>query len=651
MDGVFLDAKPAKNGLELVLATSRGLERVQVRQEFRIYMVPLGGYSGEDIARSLRDNGLSSWVEEWLKPPWYIDKREVVVVSSPSLHVLERVSRILSSKGVARRVNEYPGVLVEALWRLGVPPGTRVRIGGDGISVVEDLRDPLYDPPPLRIAFLEAYSWHGEIAIPWEKPEYYILECCGVREKLGSPRLVLELLGEINPHIIVSRLEVKYTLPPTRRWLWFDKERNLVSIWGLIEWMRVSWLPFHMAAEAPIGKILTAAEAREAYSRRYLVDPSAPRIEPFRLLHDLASSDMAGAARIPEPGVYWDVYQLDYSSLYPSLIGLHNISSETVWRPGCNDYIIAPGVGHRICRSPRGIVSTVLSWLVERRNAIRRMNPRDERIRERIEAIKWILVSGFGYLGYRNSLFGSITAYECVTAFARRALEIAEEEAGKAGYKLVHSIIDSIFIQPVNPSVSISELMDRIVSRVGVPLKLEAYYKWLYIPPTLKGPGAVNKYYGSLVEGGVKVRGIMMVRRDTPPFIAMVQERAIMSLALAEAPEEFPDKVCEAHDLMDKAVEDIVEGRVPLELLAITRKLSYPVRRPYSYRRSLDSKGLILDKIKYITTSRGPKPIWEIDRSTRHDANYYVILLERARRELPPREWCVNKRIPTGTSE
>ncbi|NOZ30974.1 MAG: hypothetical protein GXO68_03375 [Crenarchaeota archaeon] len=636
MEGVFLDAKPVRGGLKLAIATEEGITYTRVHAVFKAYLKPSPYYTPEEIANGIHHDEIEAWVEEWLKPPWYNEATRVVVVASENPSLLNHVSRTLEAKGVARRVNEYPGPLVTALWELGVPPGTTVRLTANGIEPLEDPRDPLYEPPPLTIASLEAYSWHGPISAPWERADYYLLECCGLRLKLRDPYEALDILDSMRPHIVVSRLETRHQIDTGRHeWLWFDPTRNLVSPWGIIEWMRISWLPYHEAHGAAIGKVLTAAEAREAYKRRFLLDPGTPRAESFRSLRMLTAADMAGAARIPEPGLYWNIIQLDYSSLYPSLIHIHNISSETVERPTCTSYKTAPGVGHRICLDEPGLVSTVLGRLVERRARIKSSGLRDPRVKERSEAIKWILVSGFGYLGYRNSLFGSITAYECVTAYARMALSIAEEEAEKAGYRVIHSIVDSIFIQPVEPEATVEELMERIRVRVGVPLKLEARYYWLYIPPTRKGPGAVNKYYGSLVDGGVKLKGIMAVRRDTPEFIARLQRAVINILSRARDPHSFTQTLSKTRVIVDAAIEALREGRVPLRLLAIERRVGEGVRRPQAYARRLLEQGLIVDRVKYVVTRRGPQPVWELSGEEEYDVGYYMRMVESMLLELP----------------
>src|SRR5437762_6679249 len=76
---------------------------------------------------------------------------------------------------------------------------------------------------------------------------------------------------------------------------------------------------------------------------------------------------------------------------------------------------------------------------------------RDARQREtqdlRRSAIKWMLVTCFGYLGYKNARFGRIEAHESVNAFSREALLTAKEIAEAGGYHLVHAIIDCLWLK------------------------------------------------------------------------------------------------------------------------------------------------------------------------------------------------------------
>jgi DNA polymerase-2 len=58
-----------------------------------------------------------------------------------------------------------------------------------------------------------------------------------------------------------------------------------------------------------------------------------------------------------------------------------------------------------------------------------------------------MLVTCFGYLGYRNARFGRIEAHEAVTAFGREKLLQAKEICEEEGFELLHAITDSLWIR------------------------------------------------------------------------------------------------------------------------------------------------------------------------------------------------------------
>ncbi|MCP4358856.1 MAG: hypothetical protein GY796_12625 [Chloroflexi bacterium] len=78
------------------------------------------------------------------------------------------------------------------------------------------------------------------------------------------------------------------------------------------------------------------------------------------------------------------------------------------------------------------------------------MNRRDCRYRNlkaRADALKWLLVVCFGYLGYKNARFGRIESHEAVTAYGREALLRAKEAAEDLGFTVLHMYVDGIWVQ------------------------------------------------------------------------------------------------------------------------------------------------------------------------------------------------------------
>ncbi len=105
---------------------------------------------------------------------------------------------------------------------------------------------------------------------------------------------------------------------------------------------------------------------------------------------------------------------------------------------------------------------------------------RGENYRRRHIALKWILVTSFGYLGYRNARFGRIEAHEAVTAFGREKLLQAKEIGERRGFRLIHAITDSLWIS--KDSLTEGEVLvlcEEITREAGIPMNLEGIYRWM----------------------------------------------------------------------------------------------------------------------------------------------------------------------------
>src|SRR5208337_4421230 len=66
---------------------------------------------------------------------------------------------------------------------------------------------------------------------------------------------------------------------------------------------------------------------------------------------------------------------------------------------------------------------------------------------QRQAALKWILVCSFGYLGFKNARFGKIDAHIATCAFSRQILRRAVEIAESRGFRLIHGIVDSMWLK------------------------------------------------------------------------------------------------------------------------------------------------------------------------------------------------------------
>jgi len=73
--------------------------------------------------------------------------------------------------------------------------------------------------------------------------------------------------------------------------------------------------------------------------------------------------------------------------------------------------------------------------------------PSPSACKQRRDVLKWLLVCCFGYTGYKNARFGKIEAHEAINALAREKLLVAKEAAEQRGFRVLHALVDSIYVQ------------------------------------------------------------------------------------------------------------------------------------------------------------------------------------------------------------
>ena len=136
--------------------------------------------------------------------------------------------------------------------------------------------------------------------------------------------------------------------------------------------------------------------------------------------------------------------------------------------------------------------------------------------------LKWMLVTCFGYTGYKNAKFGRIDVHERITMTAREVLLETKAIAEKLGFTVLHGIVDSLWVQ----GEPIRGLKQVVEEETGYLTEVETY-DWLVFLRQKDGSGAYNRYYGRLDDGSVKVRGIMMRCGDCPRYVAQMQQAVL----------------------------------------------------------------------------------------------------------------------------
>ena len=281
--------------------------------------------------------------------------------------------------------------------------------------------------------------------------------------------------------------------------------------------------------------------------------------------------------------------------------------------------------------------------------------------KERQNALKWMLVTCFGYLGYKNARFGRIEAHEAVTAYGRDKLLMAKEICEAAGFKVLHGLTDCLWVKKKEVSATgLEELCRRVSAATGVKLALEGRYRWIVFPASRQDPKrpVATRYFGVFEDGSLKVRGLACRRRDTPPLVRRAQEALLKRLADSGAatPAELAALRPELEELAEGLRRRLKEGDLRPQDLVITRVLSQPVEEyqvdtPTALAaRQLQAAGIQLqpgEKVRYVhrESKRGPKELRVqaapfLESLDGYDTQLYLELLERAMEEvLLPLGW------------
>ncbi|KKN13598.1 hypothetical protein LCGC14_1004690, partial [marine sediment metagenome] len=365
------------------------------------------------------------------------------------------------------------------------------------------------------------------------------------------------------------------------------------------------------------------------------------------------------------------VVELDFSSMYPSLMANFNISSETINCKCCKEDgtgVKVPGVNFHICSKREGIISKSISLPLSKRLYYKEYNKTHNDLRYKFTdiALKWVLVVSFGYLGFKNARFGKIEAHQTVCAFAREFLMRSAEIAEKHGCKVIHGIVDSIYLKDTKGRTpeEFEELTRRIATEisdsVGVPMSWDGLFDTIVFLPSRAEPDipALSHYWGIKSDGEIKVRGIEVRRRDIPKIVKDAQYAFIDIFQGAKTVDEFKKRIPKAKKKLYEYVERISSGKISRDELTIRQRIS---RSPSQYKvnsyqavaaRQLERSGVIASagkNVRYIILNADADPdfpekkviLSDFYDSQKHeyDKKKYIELLKRAFENIFPFEF------------
>ena len=426
---------------------------------------------------------------------------------------------------------------------------------------------------------------------------------------------------------------------------------------GVVELARLAKIPVQRMARTSPGTAITSMQLDRAFQDSILIPWRKGEPERFKTAWDLLVADKGGLVFQPKLGIFEDVAEIDFASMYPTMMAIHNISPETVLCGCCENHRV-PEAGYTICEKRKGIVPKTLHPILTRRTWLKKMakegDPEKREIYNRKQtALKWMLVTSFGYLGYRNARFGRIEAHEAVTAFGRESLLQAKEICEEEGFELLHAITDSLWIRKKGfREEEILELCQKISEATGITMSLEGIYRWMAFLPSKGNPESpvANRYFGLFQNGKIKARGLSFRRGDMPPLIQEAQVRMIEVLSETKNMKDFQSKIPEILDLLLEYSLKLKDGQTKQEDLAIRKRIS---QEPNAYKvdsltalaaQQLEDVGIEIhpgEKVRYVIKdaeskdkAERVKPFPLVGPDDTYDVKKYLEMLVKATGEI-----------------
>src|SRR3989338_450663 len=344
----------------------------------------------------------------------------------------------------------------------------------------------------------------------------------------------------------------------------------------------------------------------------------------------------------PKPGLYSNIVVFDYRSLYPTIIASHNISPGTLNCSCCEgdaEKVPLENESYWFCTKKKGFLPSIIEDIITRRARIKEILKEGKgkhiMLDARDTALKLLANSFYGYLGFFGARYYSIESAESTTAFGRFYIKRVIQKAQDAGFKVLYSDTDSVFLTLDGKTKEDSEkFAEKINAELPglMELEYEGFYPSGIFVSAKFGPYGAKKKYALIAEdGNLKIKGFETVRRNWS-FIAKEVQENVLNIILREHDKE------KALEYVKKVIHDIRERKVPLDKVIIHTQLQkeildYDSKGPHvAVAQRLKNQGVSVGPgtlIKYVVTSgsdaigRRSKLPDEVDEGD-YDAVYYI---------------------------
>jgi len=324
-------------------------------------------------------------------------------------------------------------------------------------------------------------------------------------------------------------------------------------------------------------------------------------------------------------GAFFDITPYDFSSMYPSIIKVRNVGYEAVRcnHPECRDNTV-PETGHWTCTKRRGIISEIIGLYRDLRVYFYKpltqsaKDPHEKHFIYTVsQALKVILNSSYGVLGFGNFQYYYLPAAEAVAAWGRQSISVARSKAMELNMTPVIIDTDSLYLTNADDERR-KRLLEWCEAQTGIEMDPGSHFKYVV------ASGLKKNYFGVTDDGRVTVRGLTGKKRHTPPFIRHIFNDILTNvLAPVSTKEELTKAKGAIVQRLKDAVVQLHSRKIPLKELEFRVKLSRPLEEYKGVKENksipqhvkvakmLQDQGELIEEgviIRFVKTRDGAKP-------------------------------------------
>jgi DNA polymerase I len=245
----------------------------------------------------------------------------------------------------------------------------------------------------------------------------------------------------------------------------------------------------------------------------------------------------------PVPGVHFNVKVMDFASLYPSIIKVHNLGYQSIHCPHseCEDSKV-PDTPHWICKKQRALESLIIGSLRDLRVDWYKPKSKDEKLSSDLRswykviqsALKVILNASYGVFGAEAFDLYCPPVAEATASIGRHVIAQTIDRAQELGIEVIYGDTDSVFLKAPTQD-QISTLSRWSEKELGMELEVDKIYRYSIFSSRKKN------YLGVLPDGNIDVKGLTGKKSHIPHFIKNAFDEMEERLGQVKSQAEFKE--------------------------------------------------------------------------------------------------------------